>query len=109
MHLPFRETANVLCRIIIIKTIKADLLNCFFQSVFPTNNGTFIIHLFQMLIHTSHFKLQHRFLRERSTVSHLLQVYHREVINGLAEGKEIDVYFLDFPKAFDKLKSPTQG
>ena len=36
-------------------------------------------------------------------VTQLLQVYHHEVINALAEGKEIDVIYLDFAKAFDKV------
>ena len=47
--------------------------------------------------------MQHRFLsRGKSTVTKLLQVYH-EVINALAEGKEIDVVYLDFAKASDKV------
>ena len=48
------------------------------------------------------YHLQHDFLRGRSTVTQLLQVYH-EVIQALAKGKEIDIAYLDFAKAFDKV------
>ena len=48
------------------------------------------------------YHLQHGFLRGRSTVTQLLQVY-REVINAIAEGKETDVVYLDFAKAFEKV------
>ena len=46
------------------------------------------------------YHLQHGFLRGRSTVTQLLQVYH-EVIQALAKGKEIVIAYLDFAKAFD--------
>lgn len=49
------------------------------------------------------YHLQHRLLRGRSTVTHLLQVYHHKVINALTEGKEIDVIYLDFAEAVDKV------
>ena len=42
-----------------------------------------------------------RFLRGRSIVTQLLQVYH-ELIQALAKGKEIDIAYLDFAKAFAK-------
>ena len=47
------------------------------------------------LISPQFYHLQHGFLRGRSTVTHLLQVYH-EVIQTLAKGKEIDIAYLDF-------------
>ena len=50
--------------------------------------------------------LQHGFLRGRSIVTQLVQVNH-EVINAFAEGKEIDVVYLDFAKAFDKVPYST--
>ena len=54
------------------------------------------------LISPQLYHLQHGFLRGRSTVTQLLQVYH-EVIEALAKGKEIDIAYLDFVKAFDKV------
>ena len=48
------------------------------------------------------YHLLHGFLRGRSTVTRLFQVYH-EVINAIAEGKEIGVVYLDFAKIFDKV------
>ena len=48
------------------------------------------------------YYLQHGFLKGRSTITQLLQVYH-EVINAIAEGKEIHVIYLEFAKAFDKV------
>ena len=41
-------------------------------------------------------------LRGRSTVTQLFQVY-REALGALAKGKEIDIAYLDFAKAFDKV------
>ena len=54
------------------------------------------------LISPQLYHLQHGFLRGRSTVAQLLQVYH-EVIQALAKGKEIDIAYFDFAKAFDKV------
>ena len=54
------------------------------------------------LISPQLYHLQHGFLRGRSTVTQLLQVYH-EAIEALAKGKEIDIAYLDFAKAFDKV------
>ena len=48
------------------------------------------------------YQLQHGFLRGRSTVTQLLQVYH-DVTESLAKGKEIDIVYLDFAKTFDKV------
>ena len=45
---------------------------------------------------------QHGFIRGRSTVTQLLQVCH-EVMQALAKGKEIDIAYLEFAKAFDKV------
>ena len=53
------------------------------------------------LISPQLYHLQHGFLRGRSTVTQFLQVYH-EVIQALAKGKEIDIAYLDFAKAFAK-------
>ena len=54
------------------------------------------------LISPQLYHLQNGFLRGRSTVAQLLQVYH-EVIQALAKGKEIDIAYFDFAKAFDKV------
>ena len=45
---------------------------------------------------------QHGFIRGRSTVTQLLQVCH-EVMQALAKGKEIDIAYLEFAKAFAKV------
>lgn len=54
------------------------------------------------LISPQIYHLQHGFLRNRSSVTQLLQVYH-EAIQALAKGKEVDIAYLDFAKAFDKV------
>ena len=54
------------------------------------------------LISPQLYHLQHGFLRGWSIVIQLLQVYH-ELIQALAKGKEIDIAYLDFAKAFDKV------
>ena len=54
------------------------------------------------LISPQLYHLQHGFLRGRSTITQFLQVYH-EVIQALVKGKEIDIAYLDFAKAFDKV------
>ena len=54
------------------------------------------------LISPQLYHLQHGFLRGRSTVTQLLQVYH-EAIEAQAKGKEIDIAYLDFAKTFDKV------
>ena len=45
---------------------------------------------------------QHGFRKGRSCLSKLL-AHHDWVLNNLAEGKNVDVVFLDFAKAFDKV------
>jgi hypothetical protein len=54
-------------------------------------------HLSPLLYH-----LQHGFLRERSTVTQLLEVYHN-IIETVASGREVDIIYLDLSKAFDKV------
>ena len=54
------------------------------------------------LISPQLYHLQYGILRGRSTVTQLLQVYHK-VIEALAKGKVIDIAYLDFAKAFDKV------
>jgi hypothetical protein len=54
-------------------------------------------HLSPLLYH-----LQHGFLRGRSTVTQLLEVYHN-IIETVASGKEVDIIYLDLSKAFDKV------
>ena len=48
------------------------------------------------------YHLQHGFLRKRSTVMQLLEVYHN-ILNSVASGKEVDIIYLDLSKAFDKV------
>ena len=69
------------------------LSKCFERCVFNHCHS----HISPQLYH-----LQYGLLRGRSTVTQLLQVYH-EVFNAIAEGKDIDVVYLDFAKAFDKV------
>ena len=54
-------------------------------------------HLSPLLYH-----LQHGFLRGRSTVTQLLEVYHN-IIETVASGREVDIIYLDLSKAFDKV------
>ena len=54
-------------------------------------------HLSPLLYH-----LQHGFLRGRSTVTQLLEVYHN-IIETVASRKEVDTIYLDLSKAFDKV------
>ena len=48
------------------------------------------------------YHMQHGFLKGRSTITQLLAVY-QENVEALAKGKETDVIYLDFSKAFDKV------
>ena len=48
------------------------------------------------------YHMQHGFLKGRSTITQLLAVY-QEIVEALAKGKETDVIYLDFSKAFDKV------
>ena len=48
------------------------------------------------------YHMQHGFLKGRSTITQLFAVY-QEIVEALAEGKETDVIYLDFSKAFDKV------
>ena len=48
------------------------------------------------------YHLQHGFLKGRSTVTQLLEVYH-ELLASLASGKEVDAIYLDLSKAFNKV------
>ena len=48
------------------------------------------------------YDLQHGFLKRKSTVLQLLQVYH-DILTHLASGKETDVLYLDLSKAFDRV------
>ena len=45
---------------------------------------------------------QHGFRKGRSCLSQLLQ-HHYEILEGLAEGANVDVIYLDYAKAFDKV------
>ena len=45
---------------------------------------------------------QHGFRRGRSCASQLAQQYHN-VLRALENGEEVDVVYLDFSKAFDKV------
>ena len=48
------------------------------------------------------YNLQHGFLRGKSTVTQLLEVYH-DIMDMVAGGQEVDVIHLDLSKAFDKV------
>ena len=48
------------------------------------------------------YNLQHGFLRGKSTVTQLLEVYH-DILGMVAGGQEIDVIHLDLSKAFDRV------
>ena len=54
-------------------------------------------HLSSVLYH-----LQRGFLRKRSTVTQLLEVYHN-ILNSVAWGKEVDIIYLDLSNAFEKV------
>ena len=46
------------------------------------------------------YQFQHGFMRGKSTTTQLLEVYHG-ILESVASGKEVDVIYLDFTKAFD--------
>ena len=48
------------------------------------------------------YHLQHAFLKGRSTVTQLLEVY-KDIPNSVASSQEVDAIYLDLSKAFDKL------
>ena len=85
--------AKKYCQISSLSISSKCFERCVFNHCYP--------HILPRLCH-----LQHGFLRGRSTVTQLAQVNH-EVINAFAEGKEIDVVYLDFAKAFDKVSYST--
>ena len=51
------------------------------------------------LIHTS----QHGVLRARSCLTNLLWVFFEEITKWVNDGSPVDVVYLDFQKAFDKV------
>ena len=48
------------------------------------------------------YELQYGFLRGRSTTSQLLHILH-QVLNVLEQKNQVDIVYLDFAKAFDKV------
>ena len=48
------------------------------------------------------YKMQHGFIRRKSTTTQLLELYH-EILESIASGNEVDAIYLDFSKAFDKV------
>ena len=52
------------------------------------------------------YKMQHGFMRGKSTTTQLLEVYHN-ILENVAGGKEVDVIYLDLTKAFDKVPHNT--
>ena len=48
------------------------------------------------------YKMQHGFMRGKSTTTQLLEVYH-DILEHVASGKEVDAIYLDLSKAFDKV------
>ena len=85
--------AKKYCQISSLSISSKCFERCVFNHCYP--------HILPLLCH-----LQQGVLRGRSTVTQLVQVNH-EVINAFAEGKEIDVVYLDFAKAFDKVPHST--
>jgi len=79
----------LVCSVQIINRLKKCLERCVFNHC-------------HTLISPQLYHLQHGFLRGRSTVTQLLQVYH-EVIEALAKGEKFDIAYLDVAKAFDKV------
>ena len=57
-------------------------------------------HLTHLLYH-----LQHGFLKGKSTVNQLLEVYH-EIVESIASGAQVDAVHMDLSKAFDKVTHP---
>ena len=82
-HDQFRQAISLVC------IISKCLERCVFNHCYT-------------LISPQLYHLQHGFLRRRSTVTQLPQVYHK-VIQALAKGKEIDIANSDFAKAFNKV------
>jgi hypothetical protein len=48
------------------------------------------------------YELQYGFLRGRSTTSQLLHILH-QVLNVLEQKNQVDIVYLDFAKAIDKV------
>ena len=53
-------------------------------------------------VHGQIYELQYGFLRGRSTTSQLLHVL-QQVLNVLEQKNQVDIVYLDFAKAFDKV------
>ncbi len=50
-------------------------------------------------------KLQHGFQHQKNCSTQLIQVYHN-ILEALDKCNEIDIIYLDFTKAFDKVSHP---
>ena len=48
------------------------------------------------------FDVQHGFMRGKSRTTQLLEVYHN-ILDSVANGKQVDAIYLDLSKAFDKV------
>ena len=60
-------------------------------------------HIVQYLINLNLFnKNQHGFIKGRSCLSQLLE-HFQNILMGMEDGKEVEVIYLDFSKAFDKI------
>ena len=51
------------------------------------------------------YHLQHGFVKGRSTVTQLLDTVH-PISKAIDQGKQTDIAFLDFTKAFDSVSHP---
>ena len=58
-------------------------------------------HSYQHLEQHMHH-MQHGFIRGKSTMTQLLEVYHK-ILESISSGYEVDAIYLDFSKAFDKV------
>ena len=77
------QTISLLC--FLSKVLERSVYNHSYQHLEP--------HIYQ---------LQHGFMRGKSTTTQLFEVYHG-ILESVASGKEVDVIYLDFTKAFDKV------
>eukprot|EP00061_Rhincodon_typus_P014034 g40805.t1 len=53
-------------------------------------------------VHGKIGRRQHSFIKERSCLRNLLEIFE-EVMNKLGKGGPVDMIYLDFQKAFDKM------
>ena len=94
---PVFKDGNAAC----VENYKPISLLCILSKVLERCVYNHIYHFISSRIN----KLQHGFQRQKNCSTQLIQVYHN-ILEALDKCNEIDIIYLDFTKAFDKVSHP---